>query len=410
MGYIGNANNYTVELGQNDYLNDGSGRAITPILAFSPDDFDYLKTVGCPYPGMRAIGNTGYVYEYVKASNSNGLQGPIINFFKRIGRGIRDFFRTIWDGVKKVFEATKFGRWVLKVVDGVVGFAVKIVKPLAQFVGKWAPALAPVAALIPGIGIPLASYVLSAGGVAKAFNEFGVPLLNVVQIIDGQEVELQIPQFENIEQAIAVKTDLLNSALQAPDITPEEIQAVQEEITDLQNLTQDDLDKINESMEEIGMDLTTGATAEKGEIATVIEDVLAQDLELSDQEVARTQAYMENVNPDDPYGQLMTPENIEQVAAIAQGSAAARANAARVASQTAAARARYERAFSPEVRAAAQAAQNAAQAQADYIADVSRARQQSAAAEREAMNLFQRVQASTDFLENIGYQISVLEV
>jgi len=410
MGYIGNANNYTVELGSADYLPDGSGRAITPILAFSPDDFDYIKTVGCPYPGMKAIGNTGYVYEYVKGTNSNGLQGPIINFFKRIGRGIRNFFSTIWNGVKKVFEATKFGRWVLKVVDGVIGFAVKIVKPLAQFVGKYAPALAPVAALIPGIGIPLAGYLLSAGGIAKVFNQFGVPLITVIQIIDGEEVELQIPQFENIDQAINVKTELLNTALNAPDITPEEITAIQEEITDLQNLTQDDLDAINESMEEIGMDFTTGATAEQGQIAQLRDDLALQQMDMTDEEIARTQAYLENVNPADPYGELLTPENVERLATIAQGSAAARANAARVASQQAAARAMYERANSPEVRAAAAAAQNATQARYNYIQTQSRAAAARAAAERGAFTRQQLMQDSFDFLQNIGFQISAMEV
>jgi len=410
MGYIGNANNYSVELGAADYLPDGSGRAVTPILAFAPDDFDYIKTVGTPYPGMKAVGNTGYIYEYVKASNSNGLRGPVINFFKRIGRGIVNLVKKIWDGVKKVFEATKFGRWVLDVVDGVIGFAAKIVTPLAKFVGEYAPILAPVAALIPGIGIPLASYVLSAGGVAKLYNKWGVPLLNVIMVIDGKEVSMDIPQFADLEQAIGVKTDMLTEALNAPDITSDEIELIQAELDDLNNLTDDDLEALNESMAEIGMDLTTGATEDPGVFDQIRTFLQQQSMDMSDEEIARTQGYLQTVNTADPYGELFTVDNLEKAAEIAQGSAAARAAAARTASEIAQARAYYERVNSPEVRAAAEGAQAAAQAQAAYVQEQSRAAAARAAAERGAYTEQQLLQNSVDFLQSIGFQISAMEV
>lgn len=228
LGYIGNANNFNVELTPADYLD--SEHAVTPILAFSPDDFEYIQTVGYPYPGMKGFGNTGYIYEWTKDS-SDRLGYKPGDFFRAIGRGVKRVFSGIkkvvswvWDKIENVFEATAFGRWVLRVKDKVIEFAVNIVTPLAKLIGKWAPAFAPIAAMIPGVGIALSAYAIAAGGMAKAFNEYGVPIINVIQAIDGEDVEIPMPDFVSDIQEIEVIENISNFVDEARDLTETQLQ------------------------------------------------------------------------------------------------------------------------------------------------------------------------------------------
>ncbi|NIS51447.1 MAG: transglutaminase domain-containing protein, partial [Phycisphaerae bacterium] len=202
LGYIGNANCWNIELMPEDYIS--ATEAITPVIAVSPQDFEYLSVVGFPYEGMKAVGNTGYIYEFTK--NRDGLHGPVIDFFKGIGRAIKKGFNKVvsfvkgavswaWDKVENVFEATKVGRWILNVKDRVLDFAVQVITPLAEFVGKWAPAAASIAAVVPGVGTLVSMGILATGAAAKAYVKWGVPIVNTIIEIDGEEVEVPVPEF-----------------------------------------------------------------------------------------------------------------------------------------------------------------------------------------------------------------------
>lgn len=409
MGYIGNANDYEVELGPRDYVPDGSGRALTPVLAFEPDDFDWIATVGCPRIGMRAVGNTGYIYEFTEERPKLG--GPIRRFFRRIGRGIANFFRRIWNGVKKIFQATKFGRWVLRVVDGVVGFATKILTPLAKAVGKLAPVLAPVAAMIPGVGPVISAYLISAGAVAELYQQWAVPVLKVWQVLEnGESVELLIPQFENIEQVMNVKVDLLNAARGMPDITPEELENLESTLADVSSMTDADLAQLNEQMEKIGMDVNTGAEDyEPGVIDQAFEMIQQSQREteeMSDTDKARIEMYMQNVNLADPFGEVIS-EKLPVVEAMAENAAANRAAYAASQAEQAAAWAMYQRAHSPEVRAKAEQAQAQAAAVYEQTLAAGEAAAMRAAAERRYREFEQVRDASLDALSEIGYTFAL---
>jgi len=241
LGYIGDARCFNVELGPADYI--APGKAVTPILALSPQDFEYVSTVGVPYPGMKAVGNTGYIYEWRKGPA--GLGYRIGDGFRALGRALKRGAQWVadkvvgvvswaWDKVENVFEATKFGRWVLGVKDQILDFAVEIVTPVAEMIGKWAPAVAPLAALIPGIGPAIAAGLLATGGVAKAFIKYGVPVVNTIVSIDGEDVEIPVPEFESDEQREAVIGELLADVELLEQLSDDELSALSDELLNME--------------------------------------------------------------------------------------------------------------------------------------------------------------------------------
>lgn len=206
-----------IEMHPDDDLGDGTFR--TPMLELSPFDYEYVKTVGFGYPGMMAVSDLGAVYEYV----SDALGG----WFKRIAKGVKSLGKKVgkkigkgikkgakagfklarskvksklksltkgpfaatmdkWKGRiklgRKLLSKTKWGRAVVKIGDKVLKTGMKIVKPLAKHVGKWAPRLAPVAALIPGVGPAISSAMLAAGQVANAINKYGAYIEDVIVV------------------------------------------------------------------------------------------------------------------------------------------------------------------------------------------------------------------------------------
>lgn len=157
-----------VEVDSEDEWEDGSGLVRTPMLELAPEDFQYMRDNGRPYHGMMALGDTGEIYTY------DGLGGFFKKLFKKIKRGVKKVARKVKRGIKKVLSKTKFGRWLIKVGGKIKKIAMKIVRPLVKFVGKWAGKLAPIAAIIPGYGTAIAAALTAAGRIAKVMQKYGV--------------------------------------------------------------------------------------------------------------------------------------------------------------------------------------------------------------------------------------------
>lgn len=154
------------EVDQNDEWEPGTVR--TPMLELSIDDYDYVSKNGTPYDGMVALGDTGEVYYY------DGSLGFFKKLFRKIKKKVKKVARRIKKGITKVLKKSKFGRFLLKVGGKIKKIAMKIVRPLMKFVGKWAAKLAPIAALIPGYGTAIAGALAAAGKVANIMKKWGV--------------------------------------------------------------------------------------------------------------------------------------------------------------------------------------------------------------------------------------------
>lgn len=142
---------------------DETGRAWTPALEISPEDYEYMQVNPLPYEGMLGLGDNGDVYQY------DGNLGFFRRLFKRIKRGVKKVAR-------KVLRKIPGGKYLMKLGKKVWKVAKKFVRPLAKFVGKYATKLAPVAALIPGYGPAIAAGLYTAGRVAKLMNKYDVML------------------------------------------------------------------------------------------------------------------------------------------------------------------------------------------------------------------------------------------
>jgi hypothetical protein len=138
------------------------------MLELSLDDYQYMAQNGRPYDGMLALGDTGEPYVY------DGLSGWFKKVFKKIKKGVKKVARKIKSGVKKLLKKTKFGRWLIKVGGKIKKIAMKIVRPLVKFVGKYAAKLAPIAAMIPGYGTAIAGALMAAGKIANLMQKYGV--------------------------------------------------------------------------------------------------------------------------------------------------------------------------------------------------------------------------------------------
>lgn len=161
-------NGMMAEVDQNDVWDAAAGTYRTPMLELSLDDYQYMAQHGRPYDGMLALGDTGEPYVY------DGLSGWFKKVFKKIKRGVKKVARKIKSGVKKLLKKTKFGRWLIKVGGKIKKIAMKIVRPLVKFVGKYAAKLAPIAAMIPGYGTAIAGALMAAGKIANLMQKYGV--------------------------------------------------------------------------------------------------------------------------------------------------------------------------------------------------------------------------------------------
>jgi hypothetical protein len=190
-----------VEVDEEDW--GGVMGARTPMLEVSPDDYLYMSFVGTPYQGMMAFGDDGELYTY------DGSLGR--GFFRRLFRKAKSAVKRVGSrikrGIKKVLKKSRFGRFLLKVGGKIKKIAMKIVKPLIKFVGKWASKLAPIAALIPGWGTAIAAGLAAAGKVAKLMQKFGVVTNGVKGAVRGLKLAnpKNLPLFQKALKGEAAK-------------------------------------------------------------------------------------------------------------------------------------------------------------------------------------------------------------
>lgn len=188
----------SVEVDDDD-IDYGGGTVRTPMLELAPDDYQYIVANRVPYEGMLGLGDDGQVYQY------DGLSGFFKKLFRRVKKGIKKVGRRIKKGIKKVLKKSKFGRFLLKVGSKIKKIAMKIVKPLIKFVGKYAAKLAPVAALIPGFGPAVAAGLYTAGKVANLMRKHMVSL-------KGKKGKVRGLKFKDPRKLGAFKKDLERAA------------------------------------------------------------------------------------------------------------------------------------------------------------------------------------------------------
>lgn len=139
----------------------------TPMIELAPDDYGYVNRYRRAYHGMLGLGDDGQAYEY------DGFSG----FFKRLFKKAKSFVKKIGAGIKKVIRKIPGGKYLIKLGEKVHKIAMKFVKPLVKFVGKYAAKLAPIAALIPGYGTAIAAGLYTAGKIANLMQKYGVEVI-----------------------------------------------------------------------------------------------------------------------------------------------------------------------------------------------------------------------------------------
>lgn len=168
MGLLSGENlgGLAVEIDSDDEFYRG-GTVRTPLLEMSPEDYRYMARFGSPYDGMLGLGDDGQVYAY------DGLSGFFKKMFRKARKAIKRVGKRIKGAVHKVLKRSKFGRGLIKIGGKIRKVAMKIVKPLIKFVGKYAAKLAPIAALIPGFGPAVAAGLYASGKIAKIMLKHG---------------------------------------------------------------------------------------------------------------------------------------------------------------------------------------------------------------------------------------------
>lgn len=150
---------------------DMNGLARTPMIELSPEDYKYMQVVGTPYDGMLGLGDDSEVYVY------DGLGGFFKRLFRKARKKVRKLARKIRKGLRSVIRKLPGGKWLLKIAGKIRKIAMKIVRPLAKFVGRYAAKLAPIAALIPGYGPAIAAGLHMAGKIGRLMTKYGVKVV-----------------------------------------------------------------------------------------------------------------------------------------------------------------------------------------------------------------------------------------
>lgn len=151
---------------------NGEHYARTPMIELSASDYQYIQRTGTPFMGMLALGDDGTVYEY--GDDYDGMGGFFKRLFKKVKKGIKKGVRWVGKKVKKVIKLLPGGKYLIRLGKKILKVGMKLIRPLMKFVGKYAKYLAPVAALIPGIGPAVAAGLYTAGKIANIMKKFGV--------------------------------------------------------------------------------------------------------------------------------------------------------------------------------------------------------------------------------------------
>jgi len=144
----------------------------TRMLELAPEDFRHIALYGRPRIGSVALGDDGQVYQYTEPPGLGW--GFFKKLFKRVKKAVKGVVHKIAGAAKKLIKKLPGGKYLLKLYGKVHKIAMKLVRPLTKFVGKYAAKLAPVAALIPGYGPAIAAGLYTAGRIAKIMSATGV--------------------------------------------------------------------------------------------------------------------------------------------------------------------------------------------------------------------------------------------
>jgi len=151
----------------------------TKMMEMDPREYAYAVRTGRPRIGAVALGDDGDVYQYTQDPVS-GL-GFFKKLFRRIRKGVRKVASKVKKGIKfigskakKLISKLPGGKYLVKLHNRIHRVAMKIVRPLSKFVGKYAKKLAPIAALIPGYGPAIAGALYTAGKIANVLKKTGV--------------------------------------------------------------------------------------------------------------------------------------------------------------------------------------------------------------------------------------------
>lgn len=156
------------------YTRDGEPLVRTKMLELSPEDWQHFRATGQPRPNSVALGDDGTVYQY-QVPEGMGW-GFFKKLFKKIKKGVGKVIKKVKGVAKKIIKALPGGKYLLKIYGKIRAVAMKLVRPLMKFVGKYAAKLAPIAALIPGYGTAIAAALYTAGKIAKIMTKMDVVL------------------------------------------------------------------------------------------------------------------------------------------------------------------------------------------------------------------------------------------
>jgi hypothetical protein len=190
---------------------NGEIYARTPMIELAPKDYQYIQETGSPYIGMLALGDTGDIYEYDPQFGGfrkwmRKIGRKIKKGARRLKKGIKRGFKRIGKGIKKFIRKLPGGKYLIRLGKKLLKVGMKLIKPLRKWVGKYAKYLAPIAAMIPGVGPAVAVALHKAGKVAKMMNKFGVTFKS------GPRGSKQL-KFKSKKQAQAFKAQLKRTAI-----------------------------------------------------------------------------------------------------------------------------------------------------------------------------------------------------
>ncbi len=159
-----------METDEDDEIGD-TGLVRTKMLEMSPEDMQQIQQTGFPRPGAVALADDGEIYQYTP--NYDGLGGFFKRLRKRIKKRIKKAVKRVRKIGRKLIKKLPGGKYLLKISDKIHKISMKLVRPLAKVVGKWAKRLAPIAAFIPGYGPAIAGALMAAGAIANVINKVG---------------------------------------------------------------------------------------------------------------------------------------------------------------------------------------------------------------------------------------------
>jgi hypothetical protein len=189
----------------------GSPLVRTKMLEMDPREIAYIRRTGRPRLGTVAMSDDGDIYQWTEVEGYGGFFKKLRKKFKKVTGRIVKRARKIRKGItkaaKKMIKKLPGGKYLVKIYNRVKKVAMKLTKPLKKLLGsKIGKYLAPIAAMIPGVGPVVAVAIAGmrrAGQIDKIMKKF-----KVKRNKKGQ------PKFSSGKQAKAVKRALTQAAKQ----------------------------------------------------------------------------------------------------------------------------------------------------------------------------------------------------